>query len=300
MINLFIDATKFRFKQEICQALRMYLINNTNLKIVVLGHKNDFATLLDNKSFKLVDDLTPLNELNQSEEMQELNKNKEKKDYNKKIREELEKEADIVLTSKDFSSFGAHTDSTIIRPYNKEKGVNPYFVELPKTTSPNEIKNIVKDVIKIFNNKLNKERKLKIFSVKPYSEEESLSKTLDFFSEYNGEIEIQNSLDSDFDILVLDNLSSYYFYNIISSLSDDNKRAEEDKEKGEKLKKKSWIGRILSFDKPRSIDTVNADSLFSYYIIELKDNKYTVYLRNYCNVNSFFAIFDLISKLGSK
>lgn len=300
MINVFIDATKFKYKQEICQALRMYFINKTDLKVVVLGYKNDFVTLLDNDNFKLVDDLTPLNEINQSEDMQELKKEKVKKDYNKNIREQLEKDADIVLTSKDFSLFGSHDDSTIIRPYNKNKTANPYFVELPKTTSTTEIKSAIKDVLKIFNNKLNKDRKLNIYSIKPYSEDLSLSKTLSFFSEYNGEIEVKDSLDCDFDVMVLDNFSSYYFYNIISSLSDDNKKAEEDEDKKNKLKNKSWLGRLLSFDKPRSIDTINSDSIFSYYVIELKNNKYNIYLRDYCNVNSFFSILDLISKIGSK
>lgn len=298
-MKLFIDSTKFKFKQEISQALRMYLINKDDLDITILGRKEDFITLLNNKNIHLENDLTPLNELNQSEELQELNKKQEKVVYNKEIRSKLEKEADIVLTSTDFNTFDKHENSVIIRPYTKEKGVNPYIVELSSSSNDKEIQDFIKDIIKIFNNRLNKERKLKIYSIKPYNEEYSLKNILNFFSEYEGEIEVKDSLSKEFDILILDNLSSYYFYNILSSLSDENKLMEEDEEKKEKLKKKSWLGRILSFDKPRSIDKINTDSLFSYYLIELKDNKYTIYLRDYCNVNSFFSILDVISKLGN-
>lgn len=294
MKNVFIDATSFKYTQEISQALRIYLLNRHDLTFNILGRKNDFITIMHDKNINLIEDLTPVNLQNLSDEQKEMMKDEEKVDYNKELKEKLINENDLIITSKDFSSFFIHDEDIIIRPYNKDKKDHSYVVELNKNVNYEKLVDDLKDIIKLYNLKLKNDRRLKIYLSSSYNNDETLNEKLKFFSEYEGILPINEVLSTSFDILILDNTSSFYFYSLLNSLSDDNKKDQD--ENSEKKKKKSVLDFLKKEKSP--IEEINTDSLFSFYIIKIdKNNKYTFYLRNFCNANSFFTIFDKVSSI---
>ena len=265
MKNVYIDADSFKNPQFVSQAIRIYTAKNNNINFLIKGKKEDLITISDYPVVTIKDNI------NESD----------LKDY--PIR--------LIANDDFFSSFDG--TSTIYRFTHKGKEFQSLIITLDENDSMDSIlskilkgKNIYRATTKKSSNDLS------VCSLKAYKLSQNYKNNLKQVEGYKEEISIKDLFTTKYDIVLVDNESAYYLFNIIEALNN----PERDKEAGKEKVKASFFSKKL-FTFTRDQDEMDYDSLFFYYLIEIKKDVTYFHIKRLANLTALFKILYDIDEL---
>ena len=265
MKKIYIDADSFANPQFVSQAIRIHSTKNANTSFLIKGKKEDLVTLMNKENVEIVSEISE----------------KDLKDYTYRL----------IANDDAINTFDG--SSTFYRFIHEGKEIKNLVVTIDPTSSADEISNLVLEAKNIFRAVTKKPANdLKISSIKGFNLDKAFLNRLSEIQNYQGELEIKDLFVSSSDIILVDNTSAFYLFNIVEALANPKINAENTKEK---VNASFFSKKLFTFTRDK--DEMDYDNLFLYYFIEIKNGIKYFHIKRLANLTSLFKILYDIDEL---